>query len=306
MMGRVLEIALELFGAIALGWSIRATRKRRAGACGPNACDRIRPRHLGAFEATFRHPRKRATCRPRCWPRLAPSFSSQTRTIRAPASCTVASASSLIWPWRSAPRPGTPTVSDCINARMRAPGALDDRRLFETISRRLEDALISLHAHGELRERESQLPPSPNNPRHRLGQGPCRALFALQPAVRTRVRSRRTRSLGKTDHDFIPLALADRFRAGDQQAIETGEDHVGNFETSRRGRRQGCSRCSRRRCATKPASRPAWSGSPATSPTDAGRTRSLRIAATAFEAQEGIVILDADQGSCGSITPSPK
>jgi len=172
----------------------------------------------------------------------------------------------------------------------------DDRRLFEAIGRRLEDALTLLHAHNDVRERESELrtlvETIPDlvwvkdlDGRHvRCNPQFERVLGVVQ-----------TRAIGKTDYELFPREVADRHRAGDRLAIETGEIQLEEHETP------------------GPDGRIIWfevlkaplrdeGGKPigvvgiARDVSERHRVdEQLRIAATAFEAQEGIVILDADK-----------
>jgi diguanylate cyclase (GGDEF)-like protein/PAS domain S-box-containing protein len=193
------------------------------------------------------------------------------------------------------PKTGRPLgfgLHQCSHARA---WTADDRRLFEAIGRRIEDALSSLHAHHDLRERESQL----------------LTLFRTIPDVvwvkdihgrYTRCNSAFERRLGltqseilhKTDFELSPKD-ADRFHATDVLAIETGEIQSEEIET-----------------AAPDGSANLFDVLKAPMRDETGKTigvvgvardvsdrhkvdEQLRIAATAFEAQEGIVILDADK-----------
>jgi diguanylate cyclase (GGDEF)-like protein/PAS domain S-box-containing protein len=184
-------------------------------------------------------------------------------------------------------------LHQCSHARV---WTVDDRRLFEAIGRRLEDALTVLHAFQELRGRESQL----------------RAVVQTIPDLvwvkdlegrHVRCNSRFERvlgiaqdgALGKTDYEVFPRDIADLHCSGDRRAIETGEVQLEDHETpgpdgkvipfevlkaplrDESGKTVGVVGIAR----------------------DVSERRKvdeqLRIAATAFEAQEGIVILDADK-----------
>jgi diguanylate cyclase (GGDEF)-like protein/PAS domain S-box-containing protein len=184
-------------------------------------------------------------------------------------------------------------LHQCSHARV---WTADDRQLFEAIGRRLEDALTLLHAHDDLRERESQLRTLVRTipdliwvkdlkGRHlRCNPQFERALGIVQDGA-----------IGKTDYEIFPSELADRHRAGDLRAIETGEIQFEENETP------------------GPGGRAVWfEVLKAPLRDESGKTigvvgiardvserrkveEQLRIAATAFEAQEGIVILDADK-----------
>jgi len=172
----------------------------------------------------------------------------------------------------------------------------DDRRLFEAIGRKLEDALSSHHAHLVLRERENQLSAlfltlpdmvwvKDMDGRYLRCNPPFERVFGLD----------RRAVIGKTDYEFTPRELADRFRAGDLRAIATGEIQSEQFESLAA---DGAARL--------------FEVLKAPLRDEAGKTigvvgiardisdlrnadEELRIAATAFEAQEGIVILGADK-----------
>jgi diguanylate cyclase (GGDEF)-like protein/PAS domain S-box-containing protein len=170
----------------------------------------------------------------------------------------------------------------------------DDQRLFEAIGHRLEDALTSQHAHDDLHARESQL----------------RTLVQTIPDlvwvkdldgrhVRCNPQFERVlgithdRAIGKTDYELFAPEIADLHLAGDRRAIETGKLQLEEHEMP------------------GPDGRVLWfevlkaplrdeTGKP-TGVVGIARDVSerrkvdeqLRVAATAFEAQEGIVILDA-------------
>jgi len=184
-------------------------------------------------------------------------------------------------------------LHQCSHARV---WTADDRRLFESIGRRLEDALTLLHAHDDLRERENQLcalfRTIPDlvwvkdlDGRHLRCNPQFERVFGLAPKG----------AIGKTDHQLFPPELADRHCAGDRRAIETGdiqlEEHetpapdgkIISFEVLKAPLRDD-------------AGKPIGVVGIARDVSERSRVdEQLRIAATAFEAQEGIVILDADK-----------
>ncbi len=183
-------------------------------------------------------------------------------------------------------------LHQCAHARVWSD---DDRRLFEAIGRRLEDALTSFHAHSDLRERESQLltlfMTIPDVVWVKDIQG---RYIRCNPSFERRLGLTQSEILDKTDFELSPDE-ADRFRAGDLRAIETGEIQSEAFETvapdgdatlfevlkaplrDETGKTIGVIGVAR----------------------DVSERRrvdeQLRVAATAFEAQEGIVILGADR-----------
>jgi diguanylate cyclase (GGDEF)-like protein/PAS domain S-box-containing protein len=190
-------------------------------------------------------------------------------------------------------------LTSCHQALLRSIGEQslleENRRLFEAIGRRLEDALTSLVAYLDLSAQESQL----------------RALFQAIPdilwvkdvkgrflrcnsAFERAVGRSEAEVIGKTDFDFNPIEFAEIFAASDRLTIETGDIVSEEYkQTSREGalvqfevkkaplRDQsgaiigtaGIARDITQRCKHE---------------------QDLHIAAAAFDAQEGIVILDAD------------
>ena len=173
----------------------------------------------------------------------------------------------------------------------------DDRRLFEAIGRRLEDALSSRLAHLELREHESQLSTLFRTvPDVVWVKDIERALHALQSAVRAPVRRRRS---GKSSARPTTILRRARWRTATAPATD------GRSRPARSSRRN-----SRRLRPTADACLFEVLKAPLRDETgktigvvgiarDVSERRKsdeqLRVAATAFEAQEGIVILDADK-----------
>jgi diguanylate cyclase (GGDEF)-like protein/PAS domain S-box-containing protein len=297
MMGRVLELALALFGCDrawllypcdpeAPSWRVRAERVRlefAAGSVGALDCEiptTPEARDMQAAALAALGPVAFAPGGERANPdamRLHFGIQSQlTMAIRPKSACAYGFG-----------------LHQCTHARV---WTADDRRLFEAIGRRLEDALTLLHAHSDLRERESELrtlvQTIPDlvwvkdlDGRHvRCNPQFERVLGVAQDGA-----------IGKTDYEFFPRELADLHRAGDRQAIESGEIQLEERET------------------LEPDGRVRWfEVLKAPLRNETGKTigvvgiardlserrkadEQIRIAATAFEAQEGIVILDADQ-----------
>jgi diguanylate cyclase (GGDEF)-like protein/PAS domain S-box-containing protein len=184
-------------------------------------------------------------------------------------------------------------LHQCSHARV---WTADDRRLFEAIGRRLEDALTVLHAFQELSGRESQLRAVVQTipdliwvkdleGRHLRCNPQFERVLGIAPGG----------ALGKTDYELFPPELADQHRAGDRRAIATGEIRLEEHETP------------------GPDGKVSWfEVLKAPLRDETGKTigvvgiardlserrksdEQLRVAATAFEAQEGIVILDAEK-----------
>ena len=158
--------------------------------------------------------------------------------------------------------------------------------------------LTSLLAYLDLRDREGQLRTLVQTiPDLVWVKDVDGALPALQSAVRARARRRpKGRSSARRTMISSTSELAELVPRQRPPGDRDWRNPVGGMADARRRRRRAaCSRCSRRRCATRPARRSAWSGSPATSTERRKSEEQLRVAATAFEAQEGMVILDADK-----------
>jgi diguanylate cyclase (GGDEF)-like protein/PAS domain S-box-containing protein len=296
MMGRVLELALTLFGCDrawllypcdpeAPSWSVRMERARlefAATGAGPLG---VIPMTSGAREM---HAALLASLGPVAFAPGAERAVSEVGRVRYGVKAQLAMA---IHPKTA--KAYAFGLHQCGRARVWTE---DDQRLFEAIGRRLEDALSSQLAHLELRERESQLSTLfrtlPDAVWVKDMQGRyvrCNPTFERVFGVDQR------EVVGKTDYDFAPREMADRYRAGDRQAIETGEIQSEAFETvvanggaclfdvlkaplrDEAGKMIGVVGIAR----------------------DVSERRKQeeqrRIAATAFEAQEGIVILDADR-----------
>jgi diguanylate cyclase (GGDEF)-like protein/PAS domain S-box-containing protein len=297
MLGRVLEIALEL---------LECDRVWLLHPCDPEApswrvhTERVRLGHAGNSLAAL-------DCN---IPTTPDARNMQTAVLAAPGSVVFGpggehsnpDASRLNFGVQSQmamairPKAASPygfRMHQCSHARV---WTADDRRLFEAIGRKLEDALSSGLANLELSRREGEL----------------RTLFETIPDlvwvkdldgryVRCNPQFERVfgiapdSAIGKTDYELFPRELADRHRAGDHRAIETGELQLEEHETAGSdGRLVGL----------EVLKAPLRGGSGASAGVvgiarDLSERRrideQLRIAATAFEAQEGIVILDADK-----------
>ena len=297
MMGRVLELALTLFDCDrawlvhpcdpeAPSWRVRTERVRLEFAGSSlGALDRDIPETPEARDMQAAAPG-----------RDRPSRLRARRRTADPEPCGSASASSRSSPWRSAPRRQGLRFR---TASMHACARLDGRRSAAVRSdrpparRRVDPPASPITS---LRERESQLrtlvETIPDlvwvkdlDGRHvRCNPQFERVLGVVQ-----------TQAIGKTDYELFPREVADRHRAGDRLAIETGEIQLEEHETP------------------GPDGRIIWfevlkaplrdeGGKPigvvgiARDVSERHKVdEQLRIAATAFEAQEGIVILDADK-----------
>ena len=297
MMGRVLELALELFGCDrawllypcdpeAPGWSVRTERARlefaSAGA-GALDCEVPMTQDLRDMLAALL-----ASIGPVAF---APGAERPVpETVRA-RFCVQSQLAMAIHPKTA--KAYAFGLHQCGRTRVWTE---DDQRLFEAIGRRLEDALSTQLAHLELREHESQLGALfMTVPDVDLGQGHGRALHPLQPAFERLFGVDQREVVGKTDYEFAPREVADRHRAGDLRAIETGEIQSEAFETLA---------ADGDACLFEVLKAPLRDETGKTIGVvgiarDVSERRKsdeqLRIAATAFEAQEGIVILDADK-----------
>jgi diguanylate cyclase (GGDEF)-like protein/PAS domain S-box-containing protein len=297
MMGRVLELALALFGC---------DRAWLLYPCDPEApswrvrAERVRLEFAGASLAAL----------DREIPTTPEARDMQTAVLSAPGPVAFAPGGERSNPeymqlhlgiqsqLTMAIRPKTARaygfgLHQCSHARVWTD---DDRRLFEAIGRRLEDALTLLHAHSDLRERESELrtlvQTIPDlvwvkdlDGRYVRCNPQCERVLGIAPDG----------AIGKTDSELFPRELADLHRAGDRRAIETDEIQLEEHE------------------APRPDGRVSWfEVLKAPLRDETGKTIGVvgvardvserrkadeqqRIAATAFEAQEGIVILDADK-----------
>ena len=169
-----------------------------------------------------------------------------------------------------------------------------DRRLFEAIGRRLEDTLSSQLAHLELRERESQLSTlfrtvpdviwvKDLDGRYLRCNPPFERLFGLDQRA----------ALGKSDYEIAPREMADRYRAGDLRAIETGEIQSEEFETLAADGAASLFEVLKAPLRDESGKTIGVVGIARDISERRKADEQLRVAAAAFEAQEGIVILDA-------------
>ncbi len=297
MMGRVLELALALFGCDrawlihpcdpeAQGWSVRMERARlEFAAIGAGALDCVIPMTQGARDT---HAALLSALGPVAFGPGAERPIPETARARFGVQSQLAMA---IHP--KAAKAYAFGLHQCGRARAWTE---DDRRLFEAIGRRLEDALSSRLAHLELREHESQLSTlfrtvpdvvwvKDMGGRYIRCNPPFERLFGVD----------QREVVGKTDYDLAPREMADRYRAGDRRAIETGEIQSEEFETVA---------ANGDACLYEVLKAPLRDETGKTIGVvgiarDVSERRKsdeqLRVAATAFEAQEGIVILDADK-----------
>ena len=297
MLGRVLELALALFGCDR-AWLIypcdpeAPTLERADRACPARICRRRRRR---ARRRSADDRGMRDMCATLLTAPGPVAFAPDAeQPIGESARCVSASSRGLRW--RSNPRPPKPTPSACTNAGARASGPT-------TIGGCSRRSAVGSKTHcpassptSSLRERESQLRTlfrtvpdliwvKDLEGRHLRCNPQFERVLGLAPGA----------ALGKTDYEVFPREIAERHRAGDRRAIETGEIQLEEHETP------------------GPDGAVTWfEVLKAPLRDDSGKTigvvgiardiserrkadDQLRVAATAFEAQEGIVILDADK-----------
>jgi diguanylate cyclase (GGDEF)-like protein/PAS domain S-box-containing protein len=297
MMGRVLELALALFGCDrawlihpcdpeAPGWSVRMERARlEFAAAGAGALDRMIPMTQGARDV---HATLLASLGPVGFgpgaERPIPESARARFGVQSQLAMAIHPKTTKAYAFG---------LQQCGRVRVWTE---DDRRLFEAIGRRLEDALSSQLAHLELRERESQLNTlfrtipdvvwvKDMGGRYTRCNPPFERLFGVD----------QREVVGKTDYDFAPREMAERYRAGDLRAIETGEIQSEEFETLAAN---GDARLYEVLKAPLRDETGETIGVVGIARDVSERRKSdeqLRVAATAFEAQEGIVILDSDK-----------
>ena len=173
----------------------------------------------------------------------------------------------------------------------------DEKLLFEAIGRRLADGLTSLIAYRELRVHEGRLRALVQTIPDLVWLKDVNGVYLGCNAQFERLAGAAERDLvGKTDYDFFDKDLADAFVANDRQAVERGKSraneewltfaadgHRGLFETIKTPMRDQTGRL----IGVLGVARDITERSKA--------EEQLRIAAAAFEAQEGIAILAADR-----------
>ncbi|HYA73973.1 MAG TPA: EAL domain-containing protein, partial [Roseiarcus sp.] len=173
----------------------------------------------------------------------------------------------------------------------------EEKRLFQEIGRRLADGLTSLRAHSDLRDREGQLRALVQTLPDLVWLKDASGAFLRCNAQYERlVGASEGEIVGKTVYDVVDKDLAEFARETDRQAMAAGKPHAneawltfaadgyrGLFETIKTPVRDQ-------------AGRPIGILGIARDITERNKAEEqLRIAATAFEAQEGIVITDADK-----------
>jgi diguanylate cyclase (GGDEF)-like protein/PAS domain S-box-containing protein len=173
----------------------------------------------------------------------------------------------------------------------------EDKKLFQEIGRRLADGLSSLHAFRDLRDREGQLHTLVQTIPDLVWLKDANGVYLrCNPQFERLVGAAEKDIIGKTAYDFVDKDRAEIFRENDRQAIATGKPRAdeewltfaadgyrGLFETIKTPMRDH-------------AGKPIGILGIARDITARNKTEEqLRIAATAFEAQEGILIIDAAQ-----------
>jgi diguanylate cyclase (GGDEF)-like protein/PAS domain S-box-containing protein len=171
----------------------------------------------------------------------------------------------------------------------------DDRRLFEAIGRRIEDALSSFHAHNDLRERESQLLTLFRTIPDVVWVKDIHGRYIrCNPSFERRLGLTQSEILGKTDFELC-YDDADRFHATDLLAIETGEIQSEELETVAPDGGANLFEVLKAPMRDETGKTIGVLGVARDVSERRKADEQLRVAATAFEAQEGIVILDADK-----------
>jgi diguanylate cyclase (GGDEF)-like protein/PAS domain S-box-containing protein len=173
----------------------------------------------------------------------------------------------------------------------------EDERIFQEIGRRLADGLTSLQAYRDLGESETRLRTLVQSIPDLVWLKDTEGVFlTCNPQFERAVAMPQAAVVGRTDYDFVDKELADFFRENDRKAMVAGRPctneewitfadngYRGLFETTKTPMRDEAGRVigvlgiarditERRKIEEQ-----------------------VRIAATAFEAQEGIVITDADR-----------
>ena len=173
----------------------------------------------------------------------------------------------------------------------------DEKTLFEAIGRRLADGLTGLTAHRELRDREGQLRTLVQTIPDLVWLKDFNGVYLSCNAQFERFAGAAERNIvGKTDYDLFDRGLADFFCEKDRQAIESGKSRAneewltfaadgyrGLFETIKTPMRDQAGKL-------------IGVLGVARDITERNKTEEqLRVAAAAFEAQEGIAVLGADR-----------
>ena len=121
------------------------------------------------------------------------------------------------------PKKGKPWqfgVHQCSHLRVWTP---DDERIFQEIGRRLEIALTSLLIQQELRESEARLRDLVRSiPDLVWLKDPSGVFLACNRQFERLLNAPESAIVGKTDDDFQPPELAERYRANDRRAIAAG------------------------------------------------------------------------------------
>jgi diguanylate cyclase (GGDEF)-like protein/PAS domain S-box-containing protein len=185
-------------------------------------------------------------------------------------------------------------LHECSGPRM---WTAEEERLFLEIGRRLADGLTSLLAHRNLGESETRLRTLVQTiPDLVWLKDPQGVFLGCNPQFARLYGASENEIVGRTDYDFVSREVADSFRAHDREALTAGvsrsnEEWLSFAGTGYRGLLE-----------TIRTPMPDQAGKPigvlgiARDITERHRAdEQLRIAATAFEAQEGIVITDADR-----------
>jgi PAS domain S-box-containing protein len=173
----------------------------------------------------------------------------------------------------------------------------DEKTLFQAIGRRLADGLTSLIAYRDLSDREAHLRTLVKTIPDLVWLKDVNGVFlGCNPQFERLVGATERDIIGKTDDDFVGKNLAELFREKDRQVLAAGKSRTneewltfasdgyrGLFETIKTPMRDQTGRL----IGILGVARDITERNKA--------DEQLRIAAAAFEAQEGIVILGADR-----------
>ena len=309
MMGRVLEITLELFECDrawlvypcdpkAPSWRVRIERARLEFA-GAGA---------GALDCEFRHDPVGAR-HARCVAGHARTGRLRARRRTAdPRGCAArVSASSRNSPWRSAPRPARRTLSGCINAGARASGPMTtggcSRRSAGDSKTRCPASCAPRVCTSARASSALCAEPSPTSSGSRTSKGAtCAAIRSSNACSASRRMERSARPTTNSSPMNSPTSIAPATGGRSRPAKSNWRN------MRRRGLTAGSSRsrCSRRRCATRPARRSAWSGSPATFRSAARSTSSFASPPPRSRRRKASSSSTPTSGSCASTTPSSR
>jgi diguanylate cyclase (GGDEF)-like protein/PAS domain S-box-containing protein len=171
----------------------------------------------------------------------------------------------------------------------------DDKRLFEAIGHRLQDGLTSLYAHNELRDRESQLSALVRTIPDLIWIKDLDGVYLrCNPPFKRLNGLAEKEIVGKTAFDILPRDEAEAARVSDQRAIEADAPQWGEeWKTVADGRRR-LFELARTALRDETGKKIGVLGVARDISDRRKIEERLRVAAVAFEAQEGILITGAE------------